>query len=111
MRYENITLQNLEFVDEDQANYECLSTEELIDITNNIRKEKGYNDIVSTRLDNEVYYNFYLTFSFSKKKLELIATCNNSELDDWATYVLPMTPKEKEMLLFKVIETSINEPR
>ena len=41
MRYENITLQNLEFVDEDQANYECLSTDELIDITNNIRKDKG----------------------------------------------------------------------
>ena len=109
MRYENLIIQNLD-LNGKTWNYECLSTDELIETANNIRRKKGYSDLVSAENDNDVYYNFYLQFTPDSKQLELIATCNNGEKDDWATYSLPVTPKEKERLLFKIIEALLNEP-
>ena len=108
MRYENLIIQNLDLSGKTWS-YECLSTDELIEAANNIRREKGYNDLVSAENDNEVYYNFYLQFTPDSKQLELIATCNNGEKDDRATYSLPVTPKEKEILLFKTIKALLNE--
>ncbi len=109
MRYENLIIQNLD-LNGKTWNYECLSTDELIETANNIRREKGYSDLVSAENDNDVYYNFYLQFTPDSKQLELIATCNNGEKDDWVAYSLPVTPKEKERLLFKIIEALLNEP-
>ena len=41
--------------------------------------------------------------------INLFFICNGSEKDDYEGYDLPVTNKEKEMLLYKVIKTQLKE--
>lgn len=109
MRYENI---GTDFIDRDflqfssdahEGNIALWTTNELIHITNNIRKKLGYTDLVGCNYKNEVYYNFYLLFDTKRQKLSIQAICNYGEKDDEACYELPMTQKEKTSVMWQLI--------
>ena len=113
MRFENIKLESLDL---DTGNnildgtYSVPATDELIEITNNIRKRKGNTDLVTVNDDNDVYYNFYLYFDVEKnKEIKLHAVCNYGEKDDNVWYEISLFPEEKEMLMFKIIKELVNE--
>lgn len=94
----------LEFTsNECEGNIVLCTTDELISITNEIRKNKGYTDLVGTKYKNDVYYNFYLLFNTKKKSIKIEAVCNYGEKDDKACYELPITKEEKENIMWKLI--------
>ena len=109
MRYENITADFIDryFLcftsDEHEGDIVLIATDELIDLTNKIRKEQGNTDLVGIEYDNEVYYNFYLMFDTEKKSISIRAVCNYGEKDDEVYYELPMTDEEKENLKWILI--------
>lgn len=115
MRYENleadfIDRDYLDFTDKEHAgNIVLCSTDELIGITNSIRKEQGNMDLVGVDYDNEVYYNFYLMFHTRKNKISIQAVCNYGEKDDEVYYELPMTEEEKVNVIFQLIEMLARE--
>lgn len=115
MRYEKliadvIDRDFLQFTDKEHAGDIVLfGTDELIDITNEIRKEQGNTDLVGVDYDNEVYYNFYLMFDTCKKKISIQAVCNYGEKDDEIYYELPMTEEEKINVMFQLIEMLAKE--
>ena len=112
MRYTNLKFQDIDrdFIDSIYTvDLQIEATDELIEITNNIRKKKGYGDLVEVGRDNEVYYNFYLVCHPETKKVEILAICNHGELDDYATYELPMTYEEKENIIFQLVKELIKE--
>ena len=86
-----------------------VGTDELIELTNNIRKERGYTDLVEIHSDNDVYYNFYLMFDIKKQEVSIEAVCNYGEKDDEVWYKLPMTLQEKEYVMFFVIDCLVKE--
>lgn len=115
MRYENLYI---DFVDRDfldftneehEGNVILCGTNELIDITNNIRKEQGNEDLVGVDYDNDVYYNFYLMFNTNTKEVSIQAVCNYGEKDDEVWYKLPMTIEEERNVMFTLIECLARE--
>lgn len=115
MRYENITT---DFIDRDflcfnndehEGNIILVATDELIYLTNEIRKEQGCTDLVGIEYNNEVYYNFYLMFDTEKKSISIQAVCNYGEKDDEVYYELPMTDEEKENIKWKLINMLTTE--
>lgn len=87
-----------------EGNISLCSTDELIEITNEIRKEKGYTDLVTADCDNDVYYSFYLVFNIIKREVKICASCNHGGKDDYAWYTLPMTTDEERDIMFTLIE-------
>lgn len=110
MRYKNIKIDDfdvdcLDFIDKElEGNVILCGTDELIEITNNIRKQRGYTDLVEVDCDNDVYYNFYLVFNTSKKEISIQAVCNYGEKDDEVWYKLPMSREEERTVMFVLIE-------
>lgn len=86
------------------GDYSIPATDELIEIVNSKRKGYGYTDLVGSEYDNDVYYNFYLIFNPKENFISIEATCNHGENDDFVAYTIRLSPEEKEMLMFKVIE-------
>lgn len=115
MRYEKL---EADFIDRDfldftneehEGNIVLCTTDELIDITNQIRFEQGNTDLVGVDYDNEVYYNFYLMFDTIKKTVSIQAVSNYGEKDDEVYYELPMTEEEKVNVMFQLIEMLAKE--
>ena len=115
MRYKNITT---DFIDKDflcftnnehEGNIVLAATDELIHLTNEIRKEQGNTDLVGAEYDNEVYYNFYLMFNTKKKTIGIQAVCNYGKKDDEAYYELPMTEEEKINVIWKLVNMLATE--
>lgn len=115
MRYETLHIDRLDrdFLDftngEHSGNITLCSTDELVEITNAIRKEQGNLDLVGWEYGNEVYYNFYLMFNTNEKTVSIQALCNHGELDDYVYYQLPMTQEEERNLLFTLINILTTE--
>lgn len=115
MRYKNINIDDfdvdcLDFTNKElEGNVILCGTDELIEITNNIRKERGYTDLVQVDCDNQVYYNFYLVFNTNKKEVSIQAVCNYGEKDDEVWYKLPMSREEERTVLFTLIKYLANE--
>ena len=90
VRYENLKFEiianTLGIVD-----FEVEATDELIEIVNNIRKEKGYTD-------NGTYYGFCMFYYPADKILNFTAYCE-PECD---TYDMPMTNEETLNILFRL---------
>ena len=115
MRYKNITT---DFIDKDflcftnnehEGNIVLAATDELIHLTNEIRKEQGNTDLVGAEYDNEVYYNFYLMFNTKKKTIGIQAVCNYGKKDDEVYYELPMTEEEKINVIWKLVNMLATE--
>ena len=115
MRYEKL---EADFIDRDfldftneehEGNIVLCTTDELINITNQIRLEQGNTDLVGVDYDNEVYYNFYLMFDTRKKTVSIQAVSNYGEKDDEVYYELPMTEEEKVNVMFQLIEILAKE--
>lgn len=115
MRYKNITA---DFIDRDflcfnndehEGNIVLVATDELIHLTNEIRKEQGCTDLVGIEYENDVYYNFYLMFDTDKKSISIQAVCNYGEKDDEVYYELPMTKKEKINVIWKLVNMLATE--
>ena len=110
MRYENLRVDvvDVDFIDFSDGglvgNVVLYGTDELIEITNSIRKEQGCTDLVEVECNNDVYYNFYLVFDMTKREVGIQAVCNYGEKDDEAIYKLPMTTEEERNVLFKLAE-------
>ena len=109
MRYENLRVDFIDrdFIDftreEHEGNLLLVATDELINITNAIRKNQGNTDLVGVEYDNEVYYTFYLMFNTTEKTISIQAECNHGEKDDFVWYELPMNPREKVNVMFQLI--------
>lgn len=107
MRFENIKLESLD-IDlgngANEGNYVIPATDELIEITNKIRKRQGNTDLVGVDYENDVYYTHYLYFNTDKKEISLQASVSYGEKDDYVWYTIELLPEEKEMLMWKVIE-------
>ena len=107
MRFENIKLESLD-IDlgngENEGSYVVPATNELIEITNEIRKRQGNTDLVGVDYENDVYYTHYLYFNTDKKEIALQAEVAHGEKDDYVWYTIELLPEEKEMLMWKVIE-------
>lgn len=99
----------LQHGDEHEGDIVLIATDELIDLTNKIRKEQGNTDLVGIEYDNEVYYNFYLMFNTEKKSISIRAVCNYGEKDDEVYYELLMTDEEKENLKWRLINMLATE--
>ena len=108
MRYANLRFEGT-WLNEDSVDFQIEATNELITIVNDIRKVFGNTDLVEFDADNDVYYNFYLACMPNERKVQILAICHHGELDDYATYVLPMTSEEKEDLMFQAIKELIKE--
>lgn len=78
------------------------ATEELIATANKIREMDGFTDFPSE--DNDIYYNFYLAFSCLKEEIVLSFSVAYREHDDYYDYEINLSPEEKTMLLFKIID-------
>lgn len=85
--------------------------QELEDIINKIRQDKGFTDLPKDE-DNEVYYDYYLLYSRypnnPKKNVGISVTVQQSEKDDKAIYDIPLTDFE-EMKLLEIAEKMIKE--
>lgn len=115
MRYKNITT---DFIDKDflcftnnehEGNIVLVATDELVNITNEIRKNRGYTDLVGIEYENDVYYNFYLMFDTDKKIISIQAVCNYGEKDDEVYYELPMTEEERKNVTWKLVNMLAKE--
>lgn len=109
MRYTNL---KPEFVDRDlldfasgehEGNIVLCCDDELIAITNDLRKEQGNLDLVGVDYKNDVYYNFYLMFNTETKSISIQAVCNYGEKDDEVWYTLPLTSEEERHVMFLLI--------
>ena len=103
MRYENLRFEDVE-LNLYSVDLQIAATEELIDLTNDIRRSRGCTDLVEVDADNEVYYNFYLVCYPEKHGVKILAICNHGELDDYKMYMLPMNDEEKESVTFQLIQ-------
>ena len=112
MRFENIKLESLDTDmgnGELEGNFIIPSTDELIEITNTIRKRQGNTDLVGVEYENDVYYTHYLSFNADKKEITLQASVANGAKDDYVWYNIELLPEEKEMLMWKVIKELLND--
>lgn len=109
MRFTNIQLESLDLDFENNGSFYIPATDELVDLTNDIRKRQGNTDLVGVEYDNDVYYNFYLMFDITKQEIKLQASCNHGEKDDWVWYNITLFPEEEKMLMFKVIGALVQE--
>lgn len=115
MRYESLQIDivDRDYLDftsqEHEGNVVLCGTDELIDITNSIRKEQGNTDLAGWEYDNDVYYNFYLIYNTTKRKISIQAVCNYGEKDDLVCYELPMTEAEERNVMFVLIECLARE--
>ena len=115
MRYENLMIDTLDrdflnFTNEEyEGNVVLIPIEELVTITNTIRKEQGNTDLVGSEYDNEVYYNFYLMFNALTRTIRIQAVCNYGEKDDEVWYQLPMTQEEERNTMFTLLRCFIKE--
>ena len=109
MRFTNIQLEDLDLDYENTGTFYIPATDELVELTNNIRERQGNTDLVGVKYDNDVYYNFYLMFDVPKQEIKLQASSNLSEKDDWVMYDIQLFPEEERMLMFKVIEALVKE--
>lgn len=108
MRFKGIVLEELQLNGDGSGDFYVPATEDLIKALDDIREGKGFNDLVKS-LDNDVYYNFYVGFEPNKKEICLIGTANHSEKDDWENYTIPLSPEEKELLMFYIIDALAKE--
>lgn len=109
MRFVDIQLEELDLDYENTGTFYIPATDELVELTNNIRKRQDNTDLVGVEYDNDVYYNFYLMFDAPKQEIKLQASCNHGEKDDWVWYNIPLFPEEEKMLMFKVIGALVQE--
>ena len=84
-----------------KGNYYVDGDMELVEWIEVLRKECGYTDFQS--MDNEIYYNFYITFDFQKQDIRLIGVSNHTEEDDLVHYECDLTPEEKEYIMWLII--------
>ena len=104
MRFEHIELEHLDLGNgEYDGNYVVPATDELIEITNNIRKRQGNMDLVGVDYENDVYYTYYLCFNVCNREITLQAEVSHGEKDDFVWYTIELLPEEKEILMWKVI--------
>lgn len=105
MRYKNliVDLEDIDFLDEESGDLVLFGTDDLISITNDIRRDLGYTDLVEVEKDNDEYYNFYLMYNFIKQEISIQAVCNYGEKDEEVWYKLPMTAEEERGVLFFLI--------
>ena len=107
MRFKNIELYNVDFDNDTSGSFEVTATDELIAISNNIRKRCGYTDYPDE--DNDIYYNYYLTFSNEYQSVNLRFSVDHSSMDDYTDYEIALFPDEEKMLLFEIVEYLIKE--
>ena len=99
MRFINIKLEDLELDLENNGNFYIPATDELVEIVDKIRKRQGYTDLVFGPVEeNDVYYNFYLTFDAINQEINIEAICHNGQEDDYESYYIPLFPEEEKML-------------
>lgn len=102
MNITNIEISNMEY-NLDTIDFQVSETDELIDKLNQIRKSRGYKDLVGVEYDNDVYYNFYLICNLNENEIELLGVSNHSE-DDFCNYEIELTVIEEYKLLWEVVK-------
>lgn len=81
-------------------------SDELVDVTNEIRAKQGYDNFVGVEYDNfdELYYNFYLYINADEMKISMdVQVYDEKEPDDY-WHNIELTPEEEHMLLWKAIK-------
>ena len=107
MDINKLSLKDFMFEGTKRGSFLLKDQEELIQTANRIREEKGYLDVPSE--ENEVYYNFYLTFDCDERSLKLTFTVNNSKVDDYEEYNIPIeNENQQKVLLWKITEDLYN---
>ncbi len=105
MRYKDLNFEMVdkEFIEHPQGCIVLECSNELVDITNNLRKKSGNTDLVGSKWHNEVYYDFYLDYNLEEKTVTLQAKCNYGKRDNEEYYTLPMTKEEEKHITFLLI--------
>ena len=103
-----ITIQNFEWADDQILSFDLLPTDELLDIADKIREEKGFMD-ASTNPNNDVWYNFYLDVDVVKQAVTMWFQCNNGEKDDYAQYDIEISEAEREQFIWKAFRQFAKE--
>lgn len=110
MRFEDVNVESdLEIGYNGEADFVITATEELINITNEIRKNAGCTDLVERNSENDVYYTYYLLLNPSERKIALKAEVSHGEKDDYALYSIKLSPEEEKLLLWKVTNVLLKE--
>lgn len=108
MHVENMVIQNFEWVEDEILSFEIQSTDELVDLADEIRELNGCTDRASSN-DNDVWYNFTLNVNVVQEKVILWFTCNNGDKDDYANYDIEITDEEKIKFVWKAFRQFAKE--
>lgn len=100
-RFTNLDIYDVIFDADGDGIFDVVADEQVIDWIETLRKANGQEDFLST--ENDIYYNFYVIFSFSKKEVELIGIANNTEKDEYVYYECQLTPEEREYIMWLII--------
>ncbi len=103
-RFKDVKICGLYYSDDTKALYVVDATKEMIDAVNEIRKGKGFTDLVSENEKPGLHYNFTLFEDLEVCEVGLCGYVVNSENDDGEPYDIQLTDKEKENLAWKLIE-------
>lgn len=108
VRYADLELQNLEWIDENVLNFEIVATDELIHLGDKIRRGNGNFDMASD-ISNEVWYNFYLDLDIEKEDIKIWFSCNNGEKDDYDQYEIDIPEGAKKIMLWKALRQYVKD--
>ena len=100
-RFTNLDIYEVIFDADGKGSFSVIADEQVIDWIETLRKANGQEDFLS--IENDIYYNFYVTFDFSKKEVKLIGVANNTEKDDYVNYECRLTPEEREYIMWLII--------
>lgn len=89
-------------IESGHANFGLDGTGGLIEAANSIREAEGMTDLLDLDPDNPVFYTFFLDADAEKGIVSLSFTANETELDDYENYNIPISD-EKSKELFRTV--------
>lgn len=100
-RFTNLDIYDVIMDADGEGSFSVVADEQVIDWIETLRKANGQEDFLL--MENDIYYDFYVTFSFKKREVKLIGVANNTEKDDYVNYECKLTPEEKEFIMWLII--------
>ena len=103
-RFTNLDIYDVIMDADGEGSFSVVADNQVIDWIETLRKANGQEDFIAdNNYENDIYYNFYVTFDFSKKEVKLIGVTNGTEKDDYVNYECQLTPEEKEFIMWLII--------
>jgi len=99
----NIIFEDLYINSNTNGDCQIYSSDELINLADNIRKANGRKYTIAD-CDGEMYYNFYLDYDTEKRKLDLKFTVIGGDEDNEEIYSIVLTKEDKKEMMWELIK-------